>query len=292
MKISTVIPAYNAEPWIAEAITSVQAQSRPGHELIVVDDGSSDRTAEIARSLGATVLQLETNSGDAVARNAGLRHASGDVIAWLDADDYWAPDHLEVLLGLLEQYPQASVACAATQRFGLLDDYIPGYVPDDGPADVFWEAAYDWLHPTIGAVIRRSALQEIWGLSALRRASTDYDMWLRLARRNLFVATRQVTSHWRWHSAQQSRNYAVQLSALYFFQRYFLDSELIGKAPADAERFAGIMRKRWTADFNKAMRAGDHKLALAVYEERAQIPDLDPDLVQNCHAALLRVQQG
>ncbi|MHC5190567.1 MAG: glycosyltransferase family 2 protein, partial [Planctomycetota bacterium] len=84
MKISVVIPAYNAEKHIARAIDSVLAQTRPADEIIVVDDGSTDATAEVVRSYGEKVIFIQQeNAGVSVARNAGIEAASGDWIAFL-----------------------------------------------------------------------------------------------------------------------------------------------------------------------------------------------------------------
>ena len=86
MKISVVIPAYNAERFLPRCLKSVFAQTLKPEEVIVVDDGSTDNTAALAAELGTTVIS-QTNSGIAAARNNGIRHASGEWIALLDADD-------------------------------------------------------------------------------------------------------------------------------------------------------------------------------------------------------------
>ncbi|HOM77565.1 MAG TPA: glycosyltransferase family A protein, partial [Anaerohalosphaeraceae bacterium] len=88
--ISVVIPAYNCQAYIRRAIDSVLGQSRPADEIIVVDDGSTDGTAEAVRTYGAKVILIQQeNAGVSAARNAGIRAASGDWIAFLDADDEW-----------------------------------------------------------------------------------------------------------------------------------------------------------------------------------------------------------
>ena len=87
--VSILIPAYNADQWIAETVQSAIGQTWPRKEIIVVDDGSSDRTAEVARrfiSKKVAVVSTE-NQGAAAARNYGLRLSHGDYIQWLDADD-------------------------------------------------------------------------------------------------------------------------------------------------------------------------------------------------------------
>ncbi|MHB1187352.1 glycosyltransferase family 2 protein [Thiobacillus sp.] len=96
-RFSVIIPAFNSAATLARAIESVQAQSWPAHEIIVVDDGSADATAEIAVGFGDAVRLLrQANSGVSVARNAGAAAATGDWLAFLDADDWYAPDRLKL----------------------------------------------------------------------------------------------------------------------------------------------------------------------------------------------------
>lgn len=93
---SVIIPAYNAAATLARAIDSVLAQTWPAHEVIVVDDGSTDATADVAAGYGDAVrLIRQTNSGVSVARNAGAAAATGDWLAFLDADDWYAPDRIK-----------------------------------------------------------------------------------------------------------------------------------------------------------------------------------------------------
>ena len=106
MKISAVIPAYNAEKTIGRAIDSVLSQTRPADEVIVVDDGSSDSTAEVVRSYGDRVIFLpQENAGASVARSAGIQAATGDWIAFLDGDDEWLPEKLKLQSDHLQRHP-------------------------------------------------------------------------------------------------------------------------------------------------------------------------------------------
>jgi glycosyltransferase involved in cell wall biosynthesis len=96
-RFSVIIPAYNSAATLARAIESVRAQTWPAHEIIVVDDGSSDDTASVAESFGDAIrLIRQPNSGVAAARNAGARLATGDWLAFLDADDWYAPDRIRL----------------------------------------------------------------------------------------------------------------------------------------------------------------------------------------------------
>lgn len=104
IKISAVIPAYNAERYIGRAIESVLAQTRPVDEIIVIDDGSTDNTAGVVRAFGDKVkLILKENGGVSIARNAGITAATGNWIAFLDADDEWLPDKTALQVQLLSR---------------------------------------------------------------------------------------------------------------------------------------------------------------------------------------------
>ena len=95
-RFSVIIPAFNASATLARAIESVRAQSWPAHEIIVVDDGSTDATADVARRFNAVRLIKQANGGVSVARNAGAAAATGDWLAFLDADDWYAADRIKL----------------------------------------------------------------------------------------------------------------------------------------------------------------------------------------------------
>ena len=103
--VSILIPAYNAEEWIADTIQSAIAQTWPRKEIIVVDDGSRDRTAEVARRFASKEVAVVSteNQGAAAARNHALQLSQGDYIQWLDADDLLAPDKIERQLAALRE---------------------------------------------------------------------------------------------------------------------------------------------------------------------------------------------
>jgi hypothetical protein len=104
--ITVIIPVYNGEKFIARAIENILSQDYPAIELIVVDDESTDRTAEILHAIDVDMRYFhQPNQGPAAARNRGVLNASGEIIAFLDADDYWPPNNLSLLLGELLQNP-------------------------------------------------------------------------------------------------------------------------------------------------------------------------------------------
>ena len=103
--VSVVIPVYNAARFLADAIRSVQAQRHPRIEIIVVDDGSTDGSGEVARSFAGVRCLRQANGGIAAARNAGVHEARGNLLAFLDADDLWTPGKLALQLDVLRADP-------------------------------------------------------------------------------------------------------------------------------------------------------------------------------------------
>jgi glycosyltransferase involved in cell wall biosynthesis len=114
--VSVVMPAYEAEEFIGEALDSVFAQDHPSVEVIVVDDGSTDRTAEIAAERGARVLK-RANGGPAAARNTGIAAARGEFLAVIDADDLWPADRLSCQVAYLRAHPEVGIVLALTEIF-------------------------------------------------------------------------------------------------------------------------------------------------------------------------------
>lgn len=118
MSVSVIIPVYNGESTLAEAVESVRSQGADSLEIIVVDDGSTDRTGEVIRTLGRKVRSFrQANAGPAAARNRGLTKARGDWIAFLDADDLWAPGKLARQLDFLERHPEVDVVQGMSHPF-------------------------------------------------------------------------------------------------------------------------------------------------------------------------------
>jgi glycosyltransferase involved in cell wall biosynthesis len=126
MRVSVLIAAYNAEAYVAEAVASVLNQSRPPDEVIVVDDGSSDRTRSVVEGFGCrVVLRSHQNRGQAVALNGAVALATGDLLGFCDADDLWAPRKLELQIAVLDKAPEIDAA------FGRMRQFVSPDVPDE-----------------------------------------------------------------------------------------------------------------------------------------------------------------
>jgi glycosyltransferase involved in cell wall biosynthesis len=243
LSVSAVLPCYNSGPFLAQAIESALAQSRSATEVIVVDDGSTDDSGEVAQRYPVRYIRLPANAGNAVARNRCIHEARCELIAWLDADDYWEPNHLEVVAGLLDRYAEAAAAFSTVQFVGSLKGQLVPRFPAGEPREVFWECFWRTPAGQMGAVTRRDALLRIGGYTEAQRSANDYDLWMRLSRHYPFVCTHEVTSNYRWHNAQLSRNPADQYRNTYLARLRLLDEvKAEGNQP-----LAGQMeeRMRW-----------------------------------------------
>jgi glycosyltransferase involved in cell wall biosynthesis len=185
-RVTIVIPAYDGEAHLPRAVASARAQRLADTEIVVVDDGSRDRTADVARALGATVLS-QPNAGPAAARNRGVRSSASDYVAFLDVDDEWPEHALETLVAILERDPSLDVALGHVQCF------VPG---DEGAHYAYGPPFVTYL---LGAAVyRRQVFERVGLLDESLREGEDVDWFLRA--RELGAAVRvapDVTLHYR-----------------------------------------------------------------------------------------------
>ncbi len=192
---SVVIPAYNAAPYIARAVESVRSQSRSPWELVVIDDASTDGTPEVVRALDEprlTLLVQEENHGVSAARNRGLAAASGELVLFLDADDWLMPDALERLTAALAADPMAAAAYGEAVRADAAGQV---FGPDSGPVfnrrpsgDVSAAILARNFVVTPGVLCARTeAVRKAGGFDETLRVAEDWVLWCALARRGAFV---------------------------------------------------------------------------------------------------------
>lgn len=203
--ISVIMPCFNAAPFLREAVDSVLAQTHPSVELIVIDDGSNDRSREMLREYGNQLTVLEqANRGPYPARNLGLAHAKGELVAFLDADDWWSPDFLEKLHAALGDRPDVTLAYCGWQNVGdgiQTSPYLPPEYENGDPVDAFIRTC-PW--PIHAALVKRSLVDRLGGFSERRYSSMDYDFWLRaLALSRCFARVPEVLAFYRWHGPNQ-----------------------------------------------------------------------------------------
>lgn len=140
--ISVIIPVYNGERYLAEALDSVLAQKYDKMEMIVVDDGSTDGTSKIAHSYKDVMYLRQSRQGAAAARNNGVMQARGEFLAFLDADDLWMPDktkkqisvlradaQLDMVFGHVEQFYSPELEALLKNKIKIVQTVMPGYIP-------------------------------------------------------------------------------------------------------------------------------------------------------------------
>lgn len=185
--VTTIIPAYRASGTIGRAIDSLLGQTRPPDEILVVDDGSPDDVAPALAPYGDRVTLLrKPNGGAASARNFGIDHARGDFIAFLDADDHWAPDKLELQLAMFERHPEVGFCASRFWSQHPNEVPVPFELPDrlvDRVLRPMGVEAFDvaMLIWTSVVIVRREVLGELRFPTQLRTAEDRY-LWIRLAR--------------------------------------------------------------------------------------------------------------
>lgn len=208
--ISVIMPCFNAAPYVEEAVVSVMRQSYPNVELIVVDDGSTDGSYEIAARLAkqhpSRIRHLmQANAGPYVARNHGLRLARGDYVAFLDADDWWRDDFLERMLAAIQEDDACALVYCGWQNVGLEGGRGAPYVPPDYEQEDkvkrFLQAASPW--PIHAALVRKTVLDEVGGFDLDLPTCMDYDLWLRIAVSRRIRRVPEVMAFYRHHRGGQ-----------------------------------------------------------------------------------------
>ena len=180
------MPAYNVAPYLGAAIGSVLDQTFTDLELLVIDDGSTDATLDIAKAWARrdprVRLLQKANGGISSARNVGLRAASGAVIAILDSDDLWAPGYLAAQMRILEQRPEIDIVTGnAWFLGGRLTGRPARPVPDSRPAPDLSRILADETAIFIMSIFRYRVYETIGGFDETLRTNEDYDFWLRAA---------------------------------------------------------------------------------------------------------------
>jgi glycosyltransferase involved in cell wall biosynthesis len=216
--VSVIIPTYNCAPYLSEAIDSVLLQAGVNMEVIVVDDGSTDNTKEVVETYGhhITYISQDHRRGAAAARNVGLQHASGEWIAFQDADDIWLPEKLSTQLAALQRYPDARLVCSDVLAFcdrevvrdSLCSQMLKEWcqrntteIPDLYYGDVYRELMFRNCVCTITVVAHRNLINEVGMFDETLKIGEDYDLWLKLTRNHPVVYIDRIFSKYRLRDA-------------------------------------------------------------------------------------------
>ena len=244
--VSVIIPTHNYGRFLSRAITSVLEQTIPVLETIVVDDGSTDNTREVARSFGDKIRYVyQECRGPSAARNAGMRLAQGEWVGFLDSDDWWLPEKNAKVRELLHQHPEAVmiyhphllVSAEGTQGIRRASE-----------PDALWpELLYDnYISGGSSALLRRSAALDLGGFDESLKGVADWDMWARVALRyprHLHKIPEPLSAVWR-HEENMSSNAAAMTVEM----RRLVDMTLAQGVPGFVSRL--LYRRRTMASLS------------------------------------------
>lgn len=227
--VSVIIPVYNGALFLQAALESVFAQNYPHHEVIVIDDGSTDGSADIARAFSTLRLLQQTNQGPSVARNLGVAAASGELIAFLDADDVWMPHKIAAQVCHLLEYPHDGYVLCRMRAFCVPEVTMPAVfnarhwasepmvaIPSAlmvravvmtavGPFDPQLRVAedFDWFARAHDCGISAGMLDDV--LFAKRIHHTNLSLDVSLNHSNMFRALQKTIARKRQTSSPQKR---------------------------------------------------------------------------------------
>ena len=237
--VSVVIGTYNHGQFIADCIKSVLNQSYKRFEIIVVDDGSTDNTSEVIKQFQGNITYIyQKNSGRAASRNAGIRQAKYDWVAFLDADDLWVQDKLEKQVAAIMSHPNIDLlvtnACWFNEKGIVKADYfqtmnlLPAQKQERiGSLVIFEERLYslfiDENFVNLSSVLVRKECLTKEGLfdERLPRAQ-DRDLWLRMSRHCNFAAIYEILTHSRMHTLSDGpRTIVPYLSRVTLFEKAY-----------------------------------------------------------------------
>jgi glycosyltransferase involved in cell wall biosynthesis len=274
--ITTIIPAYNQGHFLADAINSVLAQTYQDFEIVVVDDGSTDDTAAIAQSFTDPRVRYiyKQNGGLSSARNEGLRHAQGQFISYLDCDDCFLPEKLEILIGEMSNYPDLGLVAGQAVPVDEHGRHIGKTFATPLPADLRQLLLGNPLH--VGSVlVRRNWQEQVGFFDETLRSYEDWDMWLRLARAGCQMAyVPKPVSLYRFHTAQMTRDGRQMTTATFaVLDKLFNDPDLpVDWRTLQAQAYSqGYLRKTAQAYRVRDYETGQQSLVKAV--------ELNPELI-------------
>ncbi|AFZ35840.1 glycosyl transferase family 2 [Stanieria cyanosphaera PCC 7437] len=230
IKISVIIPAYNGDRYIGKAIDSVLQQSYRDYEIIVVDDGSSDRTSQIVQSYGSKVRYIsQQNQGVAAARNQGLEVAQGEYIAFLDQDDFFLPNKLASQVALLEQKSCLGIVNSGWQIVNQDGEFLAAVQPWQTLPQLALIGLIVWKPVFLGAMLfRHSWLKKSGGFDVELEQTPDVDLVLRLAQMGCQADwIKDTTVCYRQHELNASKKTLLQAQELDFIlERFFAQANL------------------------------------------------------------------
>lgn len=228
MRVSVVIPAYNAARFLQEAVESVRKQTSLVHEVIIVDDGSTDDTAQVVVSLGQDIKYVrQQNAGPSAARNRGIAMASAPFVAFLDADDVWTENKISEQMAVLQANPAIGLVASDMAEIDMAGEIIrPSVLAAHGLLSFFQalngtpvlqavrRLAEKNFIPTGTVIAKKNLLVELGGFQPDIRYGEDLELWARIAARAPIACLPRVHMLRRQHGANATQATAPMLRDL------------------------------------------------------------------------------
>lgn len=208
---SIIIPLYNKEKFLKATLKSVFQQTFYDYEIIIVNDGSTDKSLEIAKSYQNDKIKIfnQKNQGVSAARNLGIEKSTASYCCFLDADDIWKPNHLESLYNLIQKYPKAGLYCnryeiqisknKIIQTIFDFENSYEGYVKN-----FFKSSLINRIALTSAICISKKVYSEIGGFNSEISNGEDLDYWIRIAINYKVVISNQITMMYNFKNDNKS----------------------------------------------------------------------------------------
>jgi glycosyltransferase involved in cell wall biosynthesis len=212
--VSVVIPCFNQGRFLSEALESVLAQTYRPSEIVVVDDGSTDNTAQVARRYPGVRYVWQPNKGLASARNAGVRQTSCDYLVFLDADDRLRPYAFEIGVHELNAHPACALVWGRCVRIDEQGRQLPTVPPPPVVGDAYealLRSNFIWTPAVV--MFRRSMCARLMRFDPAVDASADYELYLRIVREFPIHGHSASVAEYRLHGASMSRNASLMLTS-------------------------------------------------------------------------------
>jgi len=262
-KVSVIIPTFNHAEFIASAVESCLAQTLSPWEVIVIDDGSEDGTNEVLSQFGSRIRYIrQERAGVSAARNRGIEESGGEFIAFLDADDIWAPERLErqieefkkdSLIGLVHS-GLSSFNSETGEQLSEITEGLSGWIADD---------LLLWKDPSIAApgsiMTKRSVIMETGGFDPEIKVGEDWDFCYRIARKYKVAFVPLPLLKYRIHNSSAHRNIDEMAKGMgRFYEKAFAlgDARLCGMKRQALSRYHSVIAGSYyhAGDYSKALR--------------------------------------
>jgi len=209
--VSVIIPCYKQAGFLTDAIESVLGQTHPHIEVIVIDDGSPDDTSDVASRYPGVRCIRQENQGLSAARNTGIRESEGEFLVFLDADDRLTPKALESGVQHLRQCPSAAFVAGKHRNISIDGSPRPTMQKPHIDRDHYVELlrAYIGIACPATVMYRRAVFDDVHGFDTTVNAASDYDLYLRIARKFAISFHTDIVAEYRQHGDSMSNNHQL-----------------------------------------------------------------------------------